>query len=485
MRKTVRNIEALILSVGMAMSLAACGGNPSEGSADSQTEAGGEVEGIDLTGETGGAPEGYSAELDGAQGGNGGLRLLSMENEEGCHTEDGYYYLEKEAKELSDGNRGCHLMYMDFDTLQEVYLCSNAGCNHDSVDCSSVFLYEEFMPYTTLIFPYQGSLYLFSKAQDHDGSMQTTFGMEDITMGEAEAEPSILYRANLDGTDREKVYTFDASITVEDYVIGDENGLYLVTKKLTSQEDGASTYVHSEKRELVFLDLEKGETSEVCSMNFGGNISWKVAGCYDRTLVLQGIDYGRAVSDEELFSDDDYPDLHKNSSQVFAELNLDSGQMTEKYRISNKEQNSFLLSGSALYCSLEEEGSIKEIDLKTGGERSVYSEPGKYYYLSRIMGDKLCCCNFSGGGGDRTYYYIDRNTGEMSHSGLVNKTLGWSLEFKAVLDRDVLVVYDYEATPVGGDTYNITLYQHGLISQEDLFAGNDNFRKINMIGTGW
>ena len=53
------------------------------------------------------------------------------------------------------------------------------------------------------------------------------------------------------------------------------------------------------------------------------------------------------------------------------------------------------------------------------------------------------------------------------------------------LDRDVLVVYDYEATPSGGGAYEITLYQYGLISQEDLMAGNDNFRKINMIGRGW
>ena len=41
----------------------------------------------------------------------------------GCHTQEGYYYLEKETKELSDGSYGSHLMYMDFAALQEVYLC--------------------------------------------------------------------------------------------------------------------------------------------------------------------------------------------------------------------------------------------------------------------------------------------------------------------------------------------------------------------------
>ena len=49
----------------------------------------------------------------------------------------------------------------------------------------------------------------------------------------------------------------------------------------------------------------------------------------------------------------------------------------------------------------------------------------------------------------------------------------------------MLVIYDYEATANGDGSYEITRYQYGLISQEDLFAGRDTFRKINMIGEGW
>lgn len=492
MRKTLRSMEAMILTAGVAISLAACGNGPA-GDTDAQGGAYGGAEGIAIEahGTEGGdgtaGGDAGAADGSGALGGAGGLRLLCAENDEGCHTEDGYYYIEKEGGELSDGSYGYHLMYMDFETLQEIYLCSDTGCSHNSPDCPAVLSGEEFMPYTTLLFPYQGSLYLFSKAQDHDGSMQTDYSAEGETLGRVEGEPSVLYRANLDGTDREKVYSFDASLTVEDYVIGDENGLYLVTKKLTSEQDGLDTYVHSEQRKLVYLDLGKRETREVASMDFEGDISWKVVGCYKRNLVLEGLDYGREVSSQELFDDDinKYRELYQNSQEVFATLNLDSGELTERYRVSNREQNSFLVSGNSLYCSMTEGGSVKEIDLETGGQRNIYSEPGRYYYLFCMMGDKLCCMNHSGDDWDHTYYYIDKNTGEMSHSPLVNKTLGWSLEFKAVLESDVLVVYDYEATSFGDGSYEITLYQHGLISQSDLFAGNDNFRKINMIGKGW
>lgn len=505
MEKMLRSIQALILAAGMAASLTACGGDASGGTGGAQ----GGIEGVPVgadgaaAGNGGIGGDGVDSNGNGiggdgadgndttAQGGTGantstsGLQLLCTGNDHGCHTQEGYYYLENEAEKLSDGSYGSHLMYMDFAALQEVYLCSDAGCGHDTADCAAVLPYEDFIPATTLLFPYKGKLYLFSKDQDRDGSMETNYAEGDAGLGDVEAFPSILYRANLDGTGREKAYTFDASLTVEDFVMGDENGLYLVTKKLTSKQDGLDSYTHSQDRNLVFLDPEKGELSQICSMDFDSLVSWRVAGCYGRTVVLQGIDYGREVSDQELFSEDGFKELYENSSQVIAALNLDSGQLTEKYRMSNSQENSFLLSGNALYVSFGD-GSIKEINLDNGQERSVCSQPGKYYYLDCIIGDKLCCSDFSGQGDfDRTYYFIDRNTGEISHSGLVNKSLGWSLEFRAVLDRDVLVVYDYEATPYGDGSYEITLYQHGLISQEDLFAGNDNFRKIDMIGTGW
>lgn len=126
------------------------------------------------------------------------------------------------------------------------------------------------------------------------------------------------------------------------------------------------------------------------------------------------------------------------------------------------------------------DGSVKAIDLSTGAEREICRRSAGTYLYRRI-GNRLCC---DSGIQDGTFDYIDIDTGEISHSSLVNKSLGWSLDFRAVLDKDVLVIYDYEATPGGDGSYEISRYQYGLISQEDLFAGNDNYRRINMVGRG-
>lgn len=97
-----------------------------------------------------------------------------------------------------------------------------------------------------------------------------------------------------------------------------------------------------------------------------------------------------------------------------------------------------------------------------------------------LVGDKL----YTRDGSNHTYYFIDVNTGKISHSGLVNKSLGWSLDIIAETDDQVLTIYDYDATAKGDGSYHINGYQYGLISKEDLYAGRDNFFPISMIGTG-
>ena len=155
MKKTI----SVLLSASIVLSLTACGGSDSQaagGQENSQAGAEGAV-GTDTAGAEGAAGTNGAAgtaqaafgevertSQDSAAGGTGGLQLLATQNDEGCHTKDGYYYYTFEPTKLSDGNYGLHLMYMDFQALQEVYLCSNAGCSHDSVDCTAVLPYDSF-----------------------------------------------------------------------------------------------------------------------------------------------------------------------------------------------------------------------------------------------------------------------------------------------------------------------------------------------------
>lgn len=482
----MKKIMMILTALGLCFSFCACaakenGGAAGANEASGQSEAG--VRGTDRqgVGQGNSGQESSGGENVGEQGTEGLYFLYRGDDRTGCYTEEGYYYLTEETEELSDGSYGAHLMYMDFATQQEVYLCSNTACNHDTPDCTSVFLYEDFPSFSTRIFIYKDMLYILSKEYDTEGTVITSLAGD--SEGEIESSPAVLYRANLDGTDREKVYAFDSDVTVEDLVLGDSSGIYLVTKKTETSKSGSSTYTTSTDRNLILVDVEKGTETKVCSLELNDDISWKVRGCFDNKLVLEGVDYGKKMSAGEIMDDDGWKESYENSSQVYALLAIDSGAYEEVYRVSNKELNSAEIKGNMMYISNSGTGEIRSVDLFTGEEKTLCSLPQNSIY--GMIGDKLCCYDWSGNK-DYTFYYVDVNTGEISHSSLVNKSLGWSLEFRAELVDDVLVIYDYDYTPsdLQDDAYEINCYKYALISKEDLYAGVANYRPIQMIGKG-
>lgn len=389
-------------------------------------------------------------------------------------TENGYYYLTLEEDRLADGQRARHLMYMDFATQQEIYLCSNAACSHNTVDCTSVFPSDEFSQ-STALFIMNDTLYILSKEQDHDGS--AVMGVLGDHSGVAvEATPTLLYKANLDGTGREKLYTFDSSVTVEDLVLGDGNGLYVITKKVTTEQGDGYTYQTSSNRNLCYLDLSTGKENELFSMDFGDGIDWDVIGCTGRKLVLYGIDFGRDISPEEQHSDDN--SRYDNSSDVFAALDVDSGECKEIYRVHAPKARSYEVDKRQLYYSVSGEGKITSVDLQTAEQKTLCTISQDS--IMGIIGEQLYTVDDN----DKTLYFINTESGSISHCGLVEKTIGTSLKIIAATSNQVLVIYDTDATPKSDGSFTVYGYQYALISKDDLFSGRDNFKPIKMTGSG-
>lgn len=421
--------------------------------------------------------------------GNDGLRLLSDRyNRSACVTQNGYYYLTFETTKLRDGSYGMHLMYMDFASGREIYLCSTAGCKHDSPDCPSVFLYDDFPPFTTIFFAIGDHLYILSRDDDDDGSVSQDSGsvsQDSITMGSwstaVESRPAVLYRAYLDGTERKKIYTFDAALTLEDKVIGNDKGIYVITKKLSTDKDGDKIYTTSSERKLMFLDLGSLSLNEVCSMDFGDHISWRIIGCSQDDFLLCGTDFGRELSRDEHWNDDVYKGLYEKSYNVYALLSRDGVGPKEITRQSNKYVSSAKLLGDSLYLSSEENQNIEALDIKTGEKRTLCTLSQNL--IMDTLGDRLCCRSW-GLAGDPIWYFVDTKTGEITHSPLKILCNGWSIDFRGETAQDVLFVYDYDATDHKDGSYSVHQYKHALISKDDLFAGKDNYRRIGMIGPG-
>lgn len=413
--------------------------------------------------------------------GSGGLQLLSNRyGESACNMENGYYYLTTETTKLRDGSYGTHLMYMDFASGREIYLCSTAGCKHDSLDCPAVFSYDDFPVFSTLLFIFGDHLYILSREYDNDGSVSQ--GM--ITIGgdgsSVESQPAVLYRTNLDGTGREKIFAFDAALTLEDKIVGNDKGIYVITKKLSADKDGNETYTTSSERKLMFLDLNTLSLDEICSMDFNDHISWQIIDCSPNNFLLSGIDFGREISRNEIWDEDVHKELYKNSFRVYALLSRDGGKPKELTRQSNKCDNSAKLLGDSLYLSSKENQNIEVLDIQTGETKTLCTLPQNL--MMDTLGDTLCCRGWDLA--DPTWYFVDTKTGAVTQTPLVIPRNGWSIEFRGETKTDVLFVYDYDATEGNDSSYEIHQYKHALISKDDLFAGKDSYRKIEMIGPG-
>ena len=474
----VKWMFGLVLSTILICLLCACGKDAQTESGDTQGNGNRETTGknTEIDNNTTQAQQNTAEKLSYK---SGDLRFLCG-RDSNCSTENGYYYLTEETTKLRDGNYGMHLMYMDFATCQEIYLCSTAGCKHDTADCPAVFLYDDFPVSTTKLFIWKDALYILSREYDNDGAMSEN--VPSIGDVQPESTPAVLYKAKLDGTERKQIYTFDFDLTLEDMVVGDENGIYIITKKISTDKTDTISYTTSSERKLIFLDLESLYIKEICSMDFHDKISWNVTDCCRNSLILNGTDFGREISRDEQWNDDIYKSLYENSFDVYSILSLEDGSKKEIYRDSNKYEHSSCVIGDTLYLSSSENQNIEGLNMITGEKKTVCALSQNL--ILDVLGDMLCCRDWNLAG-DFTWYFVDTKTGKIHHSSLVNKCNGWDLEFYAETASDILVVNDYDAKKCSDESYEIYQKKCALIHKEDLFSGKENYRKINMIGPGW
>lgn len=162
---------------------------------------------------------------------NNKLQLLCEESMR-FMSEAGYYYITEESNELKGDLWGRHIMYMDFATKQEVYLCSEPGCKHNDKKCTAVLPEGEFEE-ECLIFIWNNTLYIVSKGYDNENAVKTNYLWNENgeNLGITE-EPSVLYSMGLDGTNRTKEYVFEQGAKLDDVVLCDENNIYFATKKI-------------------------------------------------------------------------------------------------------------------------------------------------------------------------------------------------------------------------------------------------------------
>lgn len=168
---------------------------------------------------------------------SGSLQMVTsaeMVSIAGCTTQDGFY----EAIKDQDGVR---FYFTDYKNKVKTILCSNPSCTHDDSSCTG-FLPNEVAEYAG-IFPFQDKL-IINYSAPHYGV------------------PSTLCQINLDGTDRNILYTFSSTEIARDPVITDGDNLFFVLDDVNPETAEFISY-------LVEFDVAECKVSPIfqCTAN--------------------------------------------------------------------------------------------------------------------------------------------------------------------------------------------------------------------------
>ena len=124
---------------------------------------------------------------------------------------NGYFYIkDNEARE--------NVMYFDYDSKKEVYVCNKPNCKHDSESCSS---YSDFADANELFY-YNDALYFLNSSADGESISITVDGIVSDSTG----SPSTIYKMKLDGTEKEKLFTAPSGTKLSMPIVLKENILY-------------------------------------------------------------------------------------------------------------------------------------------------------------------------------------------------------------------------------------------------------------------
>lgn len=188
------------------------------------------------------------------------LSNINNKNEKMVHIEPGkisnfdkgYYY-------INNGDNGNNIKYFDYSAKKEIYLCNKPNCKHDTKECSSYLNIAE----ANDLFVYNNYLYLIS-GSGSTTIMSATMGEGGTSISEVGGPTPIIYRMNLDGTNKIKLFECPSGVELSSSFIFEGNNLYTFFSKNKTIELSKNSYTSIETdRKLVKINLETKKYEEL------------------------------------------------------------------------------------------------------------------------------------------------------------------------------------------------------------------------------
>lgn len=403
-------------------------------------------------------------------------KILSMNSKHSnmVSTDEGMYRIS--YKELSDGSTGYAIYYVDYASAQEIVLCSDASCEHDSTDCMGII--QDDSLFSPSLFIYGNKLYVFN-TYDDSGATVTVMGDSDAFSSVSQG--ACLYQMNLDGTDRERIFDFPEDVTIDENVF-EWNGQLVFCEKNIKEEKNEDGTIHFSgvDRKLVSLDVESKKLTEL--VDFPQNLS--VDGTYKDYLVCQKTLYPDGYNDDNTsnMDFDEWRDLMDETSEAYILFDIKTGKETEICALPNKELNDCMVIDGKMYI-YDGTPTVKCVDIDTLETSEIVMKDNRPYSFVENLGDRIYC--WPEGKSDEMYFW-DPKTNDMTRADIKIKGTDLMAEL-CVFNKDIIIAVcegEYKKSEIYENQYDEISNTYGIIRKADIYDGKTDYTPVKMCSDG-
>ena len=393
--------------------------------------------------------------------------------ESGAKTARGYYEILRWPEQMMPENHRYvwygNILYTDYESQQQIYLCNMPGCAHNTEECTS------FVEYT-------GNITLFTDYSENHLYMIS--GGESTYEYRTEEELPRIIEMDMDGSNRRTVCVFNSNegIPSNSVEIASDEYVYIRTER-TYYANGPQTYGPQTANAIERVWFADGRREEIRRLDNSTNAYEIAKSVYgDQDLILQV----NGVEDDVMYLK--YIRVDQDGKTI-----EEYGPYTEITMYTFYGDNHLFLADHD-----GKTGYITYNDLTTGESRTVTGIPA-LAQGARGRGKIMC---FGADGYKINWWYIDKET-DRDKVFLVDTQVGTWKEFTPRLDSerdkpvaviaeagdDYLVVVGEKKTYItmtnkDGVIYNIWDERYpvrALMSKEDYWNSTPNYRTIDDI----
>ncbi|WP_297136427.1 hypothetical protein [Terrisporobacter sp.] len=403
------------------------------------------------------------------------LKMLSndaMQN--GCSTEGGYYTIS--SSEDEEGNTVQNLMYVDYKTKKQIYLCDKSECNHNTDRCTSYIETKYFGRQNSLICDGK-YLYLISSEYNDDGSISTSisYGGEGLT---PISEPTSIYRMNLDGSNRILLSEFESGELLGEKILTDGEYIYCISMKNTQVKiDDNTSYTKGDEYKLIKISNESGEKQDITEWDS----SWNILGCYKDKIIINKLEFDHELTVEEKMDQAKYTQACKNAKESIVSYDINTQKFEKLFENEMSDSYQYIMHEKNVFYYKYNGNKIMSFDLDTK-QKSDFLETNNSN-IEQIYDGYMITSDWKEN--NKEYYRIRIEDKEISKLSLY-KDNGRLVNIIAESENDFFV----ESNCKNKDEYvewagiNQTIEtdrEYAMIPKEDYFNNKNNFKKVNMI----